>query len=385
MPAHKYLLLKWAIQEVLLQPPSAAGRRLASERKLCMLTGLSRVTVRKTIECLIADGILVRRHGSGTYVRKIEPPPADAPRTATRWSLTPAVLLADSGVPYTRLVMPEKLRSLRIHAWLPIDSEYSRLLIDGLQRRAQREGHRFDYDGFDGFEPAELARVTDGDLPDNIDAYVMHVAVADVFASRIAPVGRPVVYVGDGNRLWTHEPLVQLDYASYVGRALHMFHACGYRRIAMLNPEGRGQGLLRAEAYRYWIKQLGLRYRRIVDIPWCAPADKIREVRTLLRTAPRPEALLVADDILLREILPGMETEGCRPGREIAVITEGAYGIPLPPNYDWSVMQYNPSQVGTLIMDCLLREVTQAGEPLCSIVHHAAWRPGTTHLIDRDA
>lgn len=53
----------------------AAGDALPSERDLCTIHGASRVTVRKAIELLIEDGMLTRRHGSGTFVsQRIEAP-----------------------------------------------------------------------------------------------------------------------------------------------------------------------------------------------------------------------------------------------------------------------------------------------------------------------
>lgn len=45
-----------------------AGEALPSERELCSITGASRVTVRKAIAMLIEEGLLSRKHGSGTYV-----------------------------------------------------------------------------------------------------------------------------------------------------------------------------------------------------------------------------------------------------------------------------------------------------------------------------
>lgn len=52
-----------------------SGAALPSERHLCALTGASRVTVRKAIDELIAEGLLFRRQGSGTFVAKrIEAP-----------------------------------------------------------------------------------------------------------------------------------------------------------------------------------------------------------------------------------------------------------------------------------------------------------------------
>lgn len=44
--------------------------RLPSEPKLAELLGISRGTVRQAIEQLVQEGILVRRHGSGTFIKQ---------------------------------------------------------------------------------------------------------------------------------------------------------------------------------------------------------------------------------------------------------------------------------------------------------------------------
>lgn len=51
------------------------GDALPSERDLCQIMGASRVTVRRAMETLIEEGLIVRRQGSGTYVApRIEAP-----------------------------------------------------------------------------------------------------------------------------------------------------------------------------------------------------------------------------------------------------------------------------------------------------------------------
>lgn len=49
-----------------------SGHALPSERALSELTGASRVTIRRAIEQLVGEGLLLRRQGSGTYVARIE-------------------------------------------------------------------------------------------------------------------------------------------------------------------------------------------------------------------------------------------------------------------------------------------------------------------------
>lgn len=71
-----YLQLHRRIAEAIDQGRLKPGDSLPAERDLAAMTGLSRVTVRKGVEALVASGQLVQRRGSGTYVapqlRKLE-------------------------------------------------------------------------------------------------------------------------------------------------------------------------------------------------------------------------------------------------------------------------------------------------------------------------
>lgn len=53
-----------AIREGVFQPSEA----LPSERDLCEALSISRITARKAIEALAAEGLIVRRQGSGNYI-----------------------------------------------------------------------------------------------------------------------------------------------------------------------------------------------------------------------------------------------------------------------------------------------------------------------------
>ncbi|HWK35182.1 GntR family transcriptional regulator [Sphingomonas sp.] len=68
-----YLQLARNLRDHIASGGVGPGHALPSERDLSEMTGMSRVTVRKGIETLIAEGLLVRRQGSGTFVaRRIE-------------------------------------------------------------------------------------------------------------------------------------------------------------------------------------------------------------------------------------------------------------------------------------------------------------------------
>ncbi|MDG3439008.1 GntR family transcriptional regulator [Nitrospirillum amazonense] len=70
-----YLQLARKLREQIASGGIDPGNALPSERNLSDLTGMSRVTIRKAIDKLIEEGLLFRKHGSGTFVApRIEAP-----------------------------------------------------------------------------------------------------------------------------------------------------------------------------------------------------------------------------------------------------------------------------------------------------------------------
>lgn len=70
-----YLRLAQTLRQRIVTGEIDTGDALPSERDLCEILGASRVTVRRAIETLIGEGLIVRRQGSGTYVApRIEAP-----------------------------------------------------------------------------------------------------------------------------------------------------------------------------------------------------------------------------------------------------------------------------------------------------------------------
>ncbi|WHZ19164.1 MAG: putative transcriptional regulator of N-Acetylglucosamine utilization, GntR family [Rhodanobacteraceae bacterium] len=63
-----YLRLRRAIRSSIERGAVEPGQVLPSERELALRLALSRVTVRKAIAGLVDDGVLLQRHGAGTFV-----------------------------------------------------------------------------------------------------------------------------------------------------------------------------------------------------------------------------------------------------------------------------------------------------------------------------
>jgi GntR family transcriptional regulator len=63
-----YLALRRGIEKAIGEGVLGPGEALPAERELAALADVSRVTVRKAVQDLVASGLLVQRHGSGTFV-----------------------------------------------------------------------------------------------------------------------------------------------------------------------------------------------------------------------------------------------------------------------------------------------------------------------------
>ena len=68
-----YLQLKRWIEDAVHAGAVKPGDALPSERDLAVRADVSRVTVRKAVQHLVRDGVLVQRHGSGTFVAPAAP------------------------------------------------------------------------------------------------------------------------------------------------------------------------------------------------------------------------------------------------------------------------------------------------------------------------
>jgi GntR family transcriptional regulator len=63
-----YMRLRKSIEEAVRSGVIHPGDALPSERDMAATADVSRVTVRKAVQHLVRDGLLIQRHGSGTFV-----------------------------------------------------------------------------------------------------------------------------------------------------------------------------------------------------------------------------------------------------------------------------------------------------------------------------
>ncbi|MBB5538835.1 GntR family transcriptional regulator [Rhizobium giardinii] len=89
-----YHKLRRSLEEAILSGRLGSGEALSPERDLADSARVSRVTVRKAIDQLVRDGLLVRRRGSGTFVSRslalLAQPASPAPSPPTEDMFWPA-------------------------------------------------------------------------------------------------------------------------------------------------------------------------------------------------------------------------------------------------------------------------------------------------------
>jgi len=64
----RYLQLRRHIEKGIQNGALPADNQLPAEREIAIATGLSRVTVRKAVETLVSDGLIIQRRGSGSFI-----------------------------------------------------------------------------------------------------------------------------------------------------------------------------------------------------------------------------------------------------------------------------------------------------------------------------
>lgn len=70
----KYLRLRNALAAAIAEDHWKSGARIPTEERLTQATGLSLGTVQRALRTLVDDGLVVRRHGAGTFVAGHEKP-----------------------------------------------------------------------------------------------------------------------------------------------------------------------------------------------------------------------------------------------------------------------------------------------------------------------
>jgi DNA-binding LacI/PurR family transcriptional regulator len=376
------------LEHALSQPPSTAGLRLRSERDLVQLLNLNHALVRRSLNHLVEKGVLVRRHGSGTYLRRV--PIATRPDTRRRYDLPVSsdMLFADAEPSDGRqrpLVPTREQKQVQIGLWTDFalgPSPSRQALLHGIVHCTEEAGHRVSMHSLAHRNGHELSV---RELAERLekapsDGYLVGPWYPDRFLAAVGEANVPIIFFQDSSAPISHEPFVFMETNEAIARAVQVFAEAGYARIGLLGLSGSDLPVDHIEkAYDRSMEDAGLTYRSTA-FGTVQPRDNLAAFRSMLNRDDPPDALYVADDVVLAGVAEVCAADGIVPGRDLGVITFSTPNLALPRDYNWSRMDFDVEGFGEAVVNSLLRMVETAGSRVNSHAIHASWVPGETHF-----
>jgi DNA-binding LacI/PurR family transcriptional regulator len=196
----------------------AAGDKLPAEAELARQVGISPMTVRQAYSSLVAEGVLNRRHGRGTFVAAAEPS-----RAPTATAATPGLTRCTTDVAlvyshYTDLV------------------SYHGLLVAAVAAACEAKGwnlHQFSHfeRGIDHRSNALLAHLLE---QRQVDAVLASGTLLDRDLTTFERLGLPVALL-DNDCVGDAAISLYFDDAGFITQAIALAHSRGQRRLALLS------------------------------------------------------------------------------------------------------------------------------------------------------
>lgn len=373
-------------EDVLSRPPCEAGMRLRSECDVADLLGIHRMKVQRSFNCLVDKGILVRRKGSGTFIRKV--PQVFGRRGAPQWegrTITASDLLAEPAKAPVRKQSTRENRRLNLaliaHDW-SWQSDTASTIIGGVQDRAKQEGHHLKIHSVDFTNRDPEARLTliKKLRAEQFDGCILWTLLGSVLKEAFGEKHPPAVFIGGATRAIDVNcvPMVRTDLEDSTIRALYLLAQEGYQRIGFIGYDDPVRGKEERFTYEDTLDKLGLSFRSAAFCP-LETEGTFKVIRRMFSGEVKPDAIYVADDVVLRHAVSAFRILDIVPGKNIGTIVLSNKNNPLPPGFAWSCLEFNQFQLGRMALDNLLLEIQTAGETVCSFAHIAAWLPKGTH------
>jgi len=378
-----------SIEHALSRIPDVVGRRLLPEVELATRLNIGRYHLRQAVDRLVEAGILVRRRGSGTYVRRVPRPGEPSPDELVS-TVKPTDLLAeDATTKKSDRLRPTRAQKQLLlgfwHDWHLHDEAFSQLVVSGMVRRAQEMGHRVLVNALVTTHGPMSFEQLQGELAENpCDGHIVSGGWAQTFLEALDAHDAPVLVQSNSGPI-NHPLLVRFDIAEAMERATRLLVNHGFERIAFVGyqgVEGWTGDLFQRSSRRYLevLDEAGLAYRRVESAtPQLRRIFELAE-RLFGEDADRPDALCVMDDVVMSRLAEVLEMRDLVPGRDFGVITHNnAASSNDLSERGFSCMSFHCGLFGQLMIDSLVRVIESAVAPQAPITLHAIWQPGDTH------
>ncbi|MBL4700149.1 hypothetical protein JYU15_00625 [bacterium AH-315-I18] len=377
-----------SLEYELAQPPAKAGLRLVGEHFLAGLYDINRRKARRVLDVMVERGYLVRRHGSGTYLRKI-PVVVDLPENyiAIEGSIFSQ---NESQNKVVRLQPVPGQQQLTLGLWSDLDCGrvMQQSLLGGIKHRVAELGHLLETHS----SVHEIGMPLSSDelevqLRDSTcDGYMIITQWADQFLEAVNRVwpnhNPPIVYIWPGSVRSLFEPMIKTDTQDAVERGvLHLIEG-GFTKIGLIDTAVQLSNKKHDIGYQVTMACAGLpcfpSLRLHAD--YLTNPNNIDAINQWLDQNPAIEAVCVMSENLLELLAKQFQLRGKKLGHDIGVVSISNRNSKLPKGTQWSCMEFEPSVVGSMAVNSLVSTIVTAGHALHSFSHQAHWRPGQTHL-----
>lgn len=376
------------VQEALSQFPSRVGQQLKTDRELAELFNVEYWRVRYSLRQLEKRGVLSRRQGSGTFLRRVSKPVEQA-GVIEALPLDPEALFKKDSE-------HDELGGRTVHTRLTVAlwsnfqisaSKTNNLMYSGLSRVLSGQGHSVqllpiqDETGH-ALKPGRIREM----IAENpVDGHLVVGGWRDFFEAAMPSRSCPAVYFGAGSQRQCQHSAIMNNTESAVMYAVDQFAHDRFERIGffgLFQPNVHYESML----YDYLMQNRGLTYRAVElfsadtlsDLAGCVQA-----AGRLLDQSDRPEAVYVADDSLVVAFTYALKERNLVPGRDIAIICLSNRGCDLPEAHQWSRLEFNPELVGEMAAEKLVNSVLNGKYPFEAIRLDPMWIAGETHTMSR--
>lgn len=390
-------ILAAKMAEIFNTPPCKAGMRLKSEMKMAEFLAVSLHQIRTVLNKLESQGIIIRKKGSGTYLRKM--PQAESNNLEKHFNNKK--LNADSLLAVTQNTsLNKKILSSQknpsstakrrtVELWSRLDSTTfcNQTILNAMIQEFSRNGHRLSMHSLyeeDNDTPSAPPKTPNTYLKQQYpcDGYIVAASWANDFLKNAGEFEAPIIFFHPGSfKKAMLQPMIYINTEESIGRALDIFIDEAFSKIAIFILYGTNHFHRKeVNAYNYAISQANLDYSQCILCPEDLNVT-IERTMELAQSPDRPEAIYVADDYLMVGVYQGLKMAGLVPGKDIAVITHSNAETVLPGNINWSRFEFNLEEFGRLIASELLRKIQNPAATLSSLGLCAKWIKGDTHTI----
>lgn len=374
------------LEYALSRPPSAAGRKVKSYRELSKDFNVSHSLVKTSLSQLEKKGLIFRKHGSGTYVRRVPN------ETRFRFSSSQADKnifkddLEDSPIISAPAKYSQAKLNLGIIGVVKSNAVLTNFVMQAIGGEISQRGHSLSvhYIDQERTDAENLKRLETFINNSSCEGYLVNGQYAADELEFIKKQNVPTLYFIVGRLLVKHEPIIMMDGADAVERAIVKLIEQGYKKIALLGLGSPSRMYDRYESHIYQrtMEQHSIGYRRIELV---SPRNfdfknSAIAMENLLNDSNKPEAVVIADDNLMPGVVGTLENTGIKPGRDLGIIALSNKGIPLPNGYNWSRFEFNPEYFGKALVDNLLWMMQRADSEMENLNILARWQEGDTHL-----